>query len=155
MNAITHTLRAVDLPRLVRLSDTYWKPWFAELLNLAEHHGIQTSDDADLWWDDFGAGKTPQESMDGFLASDEWAVFRNNSLPNTPAQEGERDSKLSDAIEAIRHYEWTSAARHAVEQIPAHNLASAYDWTATYLVELELRISSANDQSPPTGGKEA
>jgi hypothetical protein len=75
---------SVDLPRLVRLSDTYWKPWFAELLNLAEHHGITTSDDADLWWDDFGAGKTPQESMDGFLASDEWAVFRNNSLPNSP-----------------------------------------------------------------------
>jgi hypothetical protein len=80
--AQTTNVPAVDLPRLVRLSDTYWKPWFAELLNLAEHHGIPTSDDADLWWDDFGAGKTPQESMDGFLASDEWAVFRNNSLPN-------------------------------------------------------------------------
>ena len=83
-NAIAQTPpTAVDLPRLVRLSDTYWEPWFAELLNLAEHHGIPTSDDADLWWDDFGAGKTPQESMDGFLASDEWAVFRNNSLPNS------------------------------------------------------------------------
>lgn len=68
--------------RLVRLSDTYWNPWFAELLKLAEHHGITTSDDADLWWDDFGAGKTPQESMGGFLASDEGVAFRNNSLPN-------------------------------------------------------------------------
>ena len=57
----------------------------------------------------------------------------------------EKDSKLSDAIEAIRPYEWTNAARNAAEQIPAHDLASAYDWTATYLVELERRISSANN----------
>jgi hypothetical protein len=56
---------------LVRLSDEYWKPWFAELLKLAALHGIVTSDDADLWWDDCGSGKTPQESMDAFLAYNE------------------------------------------------------------------------------------
>lgn len=67
---------------IVRLSDVYWKPWLAALLELAALHGITTSDDADLWWDDFGAGKTPQESMDGFLASDEGAQFRD-SLPNS------------------------------------------------------------------------
>lgn len=84
METPTHTAPPVALDRLVRLSDTYWKPWFAELLKIAEHQGITTSDDADLWWDDFGAGKTPQESMDGFLASDEGAEFRN-SLPNSQA----------------------------------------------------------------------
>ena len=46
-----------------------WGPWFAELKSLAERHGIITSDDADLWWDDFGIGKTPQESMSGFLTN--------------------------------------------------------------------------------------
>ena len=81
METPTHTAPPVDLDRLVRLSDTYWKPWFAALLELAALHGITTSDDADLWWDDFGAGKTPQESMDGFLASDEGIQFLN-SLPN-------------------------------------------------------------------------
>ena len=72
----------VEQPRHVRLSDTYWKPWFAALLELAALHGITTSDDADLWWDDFGVGKTPQESMDGFLASEEGIQFLN-SLPNS------------------------------------------------------------------------
>jgi hypothetical protein len=67
--------------RLVRLSDTYWIPWFDALLELAALHGITTSDDADLWWDDCGAGKTPRESMDGFLASDEGEKFLK-SLPN-------------------------------------------------------------------------
>ena len=78
------TIVPVGQPRLVRLSDIYWKPWFAELLELAAHHGITTSDDADLWWDDFGDGKTPHESMDGFLASDEGADYRKTlpSLPN-------------------------------------------------------------------------
>ena len=76
----------VDLPRLVRLSDTYWKPWFAALMELAGIHGITTSDDADLWWDDFGTGKTPQESMDGFLASEEGAKFLHSWM-NTKDQE--------------------------------------------------------------------
>jgi hypothetical protein len=71
----------IALDRQVLLSDEYWLPWFATLLELADLHGIVTSDDADLWWDDFGAGKTPQESMDEFLASDEGAAFRNNYHP--------------------------------------------------------------------------
>ena len=71
----------VEQPSLVRLADEYWNPWFAELLGLAAQHGIITSDGADLWWDDCGAGKTPQESMDGFLASDDGVAFRH-SLPN-------------------------------------------------------------------------
>lgn len=54
-----------------RLSNTYWSPWFAELMKLAALHGITTSNYADLWWYDFGIGKTPQESMEGFLHSDE------------------------------------------------------------------------------------
>ena len=81
MKTPIHYAPPVVLDRLVRLSDTYWKPWFAALMELAVLHGIPTSDDADLWWDDFGAGKTPKESMDGFLASDEGMTLRN-SLPN-------------------------------------------------------------------------
>ena len=46
-----------------------WEPWFAELKRLAEQNGIITSDDADIWWDDFCTGKTPQESMSGFLTN--------------------------------------------------------------------------------------
>jgi hypothetical protein len=76
--------------RLVRLSDEYWLPWFAALLELAALHGIVTSDDADLWWDDCGSGKTPQESMDGFLASDEGAAFRNNYQPNAKVEARDR-----------------------------------------------------------------
>ncbi len=48
-----------------------WNSWFAELMTLAKRNNITTSDDADLWWDDFLSGKTPQQSMDGFLASEE------------------------------------------------------------------------------------
>jgi hypothetical protein len=95
MKTPTHTTSTVDLDRLVRLSDTYWIPWFAALLELAALHGITTSDDADLWWNDFGAGKTPRESMDGFLASDEGIQFLN-SLPNTADQE--RKSPASDGF---------------------------------------------------------
>ena len=78
----THTAPPVNLDPHVRLSEEYWIPWFAALLELASLHGIVTSDDADLWWDDCGAGKTPQASMDGFLASDEGSQFRDNYLPN-------------------------------------------------------------------------
>ncbi len=63
---------AVDVPRLVLPSDAYWATWFEGLMVLAKENNITTSDDADIWWDDFCFGKTPKESMDGYL----------NSLPN-------------------------------------------------------------------------
>lgn len=38
-------------------------------MELANSNGIITSDDADLWWDDFCLGKDPHESMNGYLNS--------------------------------------------------------------------------------------
>lgn len=80
-----HIAQPVELDRLVQLSDKYWNPWISELMKLASLHGVVTSDDADLWWDDFSDGKTPQESMAGFLSSDEGLPFRNASLQNIQA----------------------------------------------------------------------
>lgn len=76
----------VDLHPVVRPSDELWKSWFAELMKLATANGITTSDDADLWWDDFGNGKTPQESMRGFL----------DSLPNAKCPATEQGEVGSD-----------------------------------------------------------
>jgi hypothetical protein len=60
---------ACSRPSDAWLPDEYWRLWFIELMVLAKKNDITTSDDADLWWDDFGKGLTPKESMDGFLDS--------------------------------------------------------------------------------------
>ena len=65
----TNTRNTIMKSAKGRLSDDYWNPWISELMNLATQNDITTSDDADLWWDDFCSGMTPQESMQGFLDS--------------------------------------------------------------------------------------
>ena len=62
----------------------------------------------------------------------------------------ETDAKLSDAIEGVREYNYVNHAQLQVEKIATGDLACAYDWTATYLVEIERRLSSANAPALPS-----
>ena len=46
-----------------------------------------------------------------------------------------------DAIGDIRPIDYIVDAKSAVDKIPESDLVDAYNWTATYLVELEARMS--------------
>ena len=84
------------------LTKTCGALWFNELLRLASIKGITTSDDADCWWDDFNNGKTPQESMNEFLDSDEGLAFRDNCKQNDESSQlalvTEQRDRLADAL---------------------------------------------------------
>ncbi len=84
------------------LTKTCWALWFNELLRLASIKGITTSDDADCWWDDFNNGKTPQESMNEFLDSDEGLAFRDNCKQNDESSQlalvTEQRDRLADLV---------------------------------------------------------
>jgi len=46
-----------------------------------------------------------------------------------------------DEIGDIRPVDYIVEAKYAVDKIPESDLVDAYNWTATYLVELEARMS--------------
>ena len=53
-------------------------------------------------------------------------------------------TRLSDFIEKIAVYDWQLSAKQAVDNIPSDQLDDAWNWAATYLVELRARISTDN-----------
>ena len=53
------------------------------------------------------------------------------------------DCKMWDAIGDIRPIDYIVDAKSAVDKIPESDLVDAYNWTATYLVELEARMSKS------------
>lgn len=62
---------------------------------------------------------------------------------------GPTTSFLGGMIPA-HNYSRQPSACEAVERVPADQLRDAWDWAATYLVDLERRISSENDQAEAT-----
>ncbi len=57
--------------------------------------------------------------------------------------------ELSDAIELVRPYNYSSDAKYAVGKIPESNLEGAWNYTATYLVELAARMQNTKEDKAP------
>ena len=54
------------------------------------------------------------------------------------------NDRLRDAANALEKYEYVAAASYAVKGIPECDLAEAWNWASTYLVELRSRILEQN-----------
>jgi hypothetical protein len=65
------------------------------------------------------------------------------------------NDRLRDAANALEKYEYVAAASYAVKGIPECDLAEAWNWASTYLVELSSRLREVGPTSTPPASSKA
>jgi len=69
------------------------------------------------------------------------------SESDTAAFSPDSDSELCDKIDSVRNWGYVIEAKFAVDKVPNDGLKEAFNWAATYLVEIEARLMKSQKPS--------